>query len=348
MFNKIRVKGLILITIFCILNLVGCSKEKVVKREEYILDTLITLKVYGSDSEKVAQKCIDEIKDIDNKMSPTKENSEIVNINKNSGKQFVKVSDDTFKVIESAYNYSKLTDRFFDPTIAPIVNLWGIGTEHQKVPSQNEINNKLKLVNYKDIKIDNKNKAIKLEKENQGMDLGGIAKGYSADKVKQVLIRNGIKKAFINLGGNIYALGTNPEGNEWRIGIQNPFKNSQDQQNYIGIVKVKDKSVVTSGDYERFFERNGKRYHHIFNTRTGYPSQNEIKSVTIISDKSIDGDALSTSAFVLGLDKGKKLIESIKNVDAIFVTKDKKVYVTYGIKDKFELKNEEFSYETRR
>lgn len=348
MFNKIKVKLVCIITIFCIFNLIGCNKEKVAKKEEYILDTLISVKVYGNNCDSVAQHCVNEIKNIDDKMSPTKEKSEVVNINRNAGKRFVKVSDDTFKVIKCAYNYSKLTNGFFDPTIAPIVNLWGIGTDHEKVPNEKEIREKLNLVNYKDININDKNNSIKLLRKNQGIDLGGIAKGYAADKVKEILVNAGVKKAFVNLGGNIYALGTNPEGNEWRIGIQNPFHSSEDMQDYIGIVKVKNKSVVTSGDYERYFERNGKRYHHIFNTKTGYPSENEIKSVTIISDKSMDGDALSTSAFVLGLDKGEKLIESLKGVDAIFITKNKKVYVTSGIKDKFEITNKEFSYEEGR
>jgi len=158
------------------------------------------------------------------------------------------------------------------------------------------------------------------------------------------LIDNKINSALINLGGNVFALGSKVDGTSWNIGLQNPLDT---RGQYIGTISVTDKSVVTSGNYERFFIVDGKRYHHIFDPKTGYPSEAGLISTTIVSDKSIDGDALSTSTYILGLEKGLKLIESIKGVDAIFITNDKKVYVTTGIKDDFNLTNKEFIYEKR-
>ena len=177
------------------------------------------------------------------------------------------------------------------------------------------------------------------------MDLGAIAKGYTADEVKKVLLNNKINSALINLGGNVYAIGTNPDGDDWNIGIQNPLSTRGE---YLGTISVTDKSIVTSGNYERFFIKDGIRYHHIFDPKTGYPAEEGLISTTIVSDKSIDGDALSTSTYILGLDKGIKLVESIKGVEAIFVTKDKKVYVTPGLKNNFKLTSKEFTYEKGR
>lgn len=325
----------------------SCSKKEVppVTKENYLLGTIVQLTVYGKNAESASNKAMDVISDIDDKMSPSKENSEVSQINKNAGKSFVKVSDDTFIVIKKALEYSKLSNGAFDITVGPLINLWMIGTDKARLPAPQEIKQKLPLVNYNDVILDENTKSVKLKKPNEAIDLGAIAKGYTADKVKEVLVKEGIETAFINLGGNIVTLGNKSDGTPWNIGIQDPIKVRGE---YFGIVKVSHKSVVTSGNYERYFIKNGKRYHHILDPKTGYPSDNGLIATTIISDKSIDGDALSTTTFVLGLDKGMKLVESIKGVEAIFVTKDKKVYTTSGLKDTFKITNEEFIYEKGR
>jgi FAD:protein FMN transferase len=175
------------------------------------------------------------------------------------------------------------------------------------------------------------------------VDLGGIAKGYTGDEAIKIYKRNNIKSAYINLGGNVVVLGNRPDGSPWRIGIQNPRAANG---LYIGVVKVTGKAVVTSGDYERYFERNNVRYHHILDTKTGYPADSGLISATIITDVSMDADALSTATFVLGLEKGMKLVNSLKGVEAVFITKDKKVYVTEGLKSSFTFDDEskEFKY----
>ncbi|MBU3189818.1 FAD:protein FMN transferase [Clostridium bowmanii] len=325
--------------------LISCkSNIKPVEKDTYLMGTIVQLKVYGGNAEKATQKALERIGDIENKMSVNMETSEITKLNDKAGKSGQKLSRDTYFVIDEAVKYSKLTEGAFDLSIEPIVKLWGIGTDKERVPSKNEIEEKLKLVNYKDIILDSKNSTVKLKRTGQAIDLGGIAKGYTADEVKKVLINNKISSALINLGGNVYAVGSKSDGTSWSIGVQNPLDT---RGKYLGNLRVTDKSVVTSGNYERYFIVDGKRYHHIFDPKDGYPSENGIISTTIVSDKSIDGDVLSTSTYVLGLTKGLKLVESIKGVEAIFITSDKKVYVTSGLKDSFNLTDKEFIYEKR-
>nr|WP_207728672.1 FAD:protein FMN transferase [Clostridium botulinum] len=325
---------------------VGCNSkpEEPVSRETYLMGTIINIKAYGKNADKAVQSSVDKISDIENKMSINISTSEVNKINKNAGIAPVKVSKNTFDVVKASLIYSEKTKGSFDITVEPLVSIWGIGTDKARIPSKDEINNALKLINYKDVVINEKESTVMLKRKGQAIDLGAIAKGYTADELKKVLLNYNVSSAFLSLGGNVYVLGNKPDKTPWKIGVQNPLEPRGD---YLGIVSVSDKSVVTSGNYERFFERNGKRYHHIFDTKTGYPAEKGLISVSIISDKSIDGDALSTSVYTLGLDEGKKLIESLKGVEAIFVTNDKKVYVTSGLKDIFKLTNTDFKLQNK-
>jgi thiamine biosynthesis lipoprotein len=325
---------------------VGCDSksEEPVSRETYLMGTIINIKAYGKNADKAVQASVDKISDIENKMSLNISTSEINKINKNAGIAPVKVSKNTFDVVKASLIYSEKTKGSFDITVEPLVSLWGIGTDKARIPSKDEISNALSLINYKDVVINEKESTIMLKRKGQAIDLGAIAKGYTADELKKVLLNYNVSSAFLNLGGNVYVLGNKPDKTPWKIGVQNPLEPRGD---YLGIVSVSDKSIVTSGNYERFFERNGKRYHHIFDTKTGYPAEKGLISVSIISDKSIDGDALSTSVYTLGLDEGKKLIESLKDVEAVFVTNDKKVYTTSGLKDTFKLTNTDFKLQNK-
>ncbi|NFA07343.1 FAD:protein FMN transferase, partial [Clostridium botulinum] len=331
---KIKYVTILLLCICLPLVFVGCNSksEEPVSRETYLMGTIINIKAYGKNADKAVQASVDKISDIENKMSLNISTSEINKINKNAGIAPVKVSKNTFDVVKASLIYSEKTKGSFDITVEPLVSLWGIGTDKARIPSKDETSNALKLINYKDVIINEKESTVMLKRKGQAIDLGAIAKGYTADELKKVLLNYNVSSAFLSLGGNVYVLGNKPDKTPWKIGVQNPLEPRGD---YLGIVSVSDKSVVTSGNYERFFERNGKRYHHIFDTKTGYPAEKGLISVSIISDKSIDGDALSTSVYTLGLDEGKKLIESLNNVEAVFVTKDKKVYITSGLKDTF-------------
>lgn len=179
-----------------------------------------------------------------------------------------------------------------------------------------------------------------LANEDMIIDLGGIAKGYAADVIADYLKSKNIDNAIIDLGGNVLALGGNGKTDKWNIGIQNPF---EPRNKHIGILSVRDKTVVTSGVYERYFIESGKRYHHILDPFTGYPVESPLMSVSIIADKSIDADGLSTTVFALGLEKGTELIESLDGIEAIFVDKDKNVYITKSLKESFRITNGEFN-----
>lgn len=330
------------------------NKDIEFSKTNYYLGTVNTITIYGKnqkEADKLLIGCDNVVKKIDNLMSTEIPGSDVSKINKNAGIKPTVVSEETYEVIKNAIYYSKIANGNFDITIGPISNLWSIGKKDARVPEKSEIDNLLHLVDYKNIEIkkaiiksDTNNDGIKestdtkytvfLKKKNMKIDLGAIAKGYAADTVSSYLRLSDVDRAIINLGGNIKTIG------DFTIGIKNPFENANDS---FASIKVNNKSIVTSGVYERFVEKDGKKYHHILNPFNGYPFNNNLLSVTIISNKSINCDALSTSAFALGLEKGKKLIESIDDVDAIFVTKDKKVFLTNGFDNNFELLDKDFT-----
>lgn len=310
----------------------------------YYLGTVNEVTLYTKSNEKKANEilsnCESIVKDIDNKMNPSTLSSDIYKINENAGKSYTKVSQDTFNVIKTALHFSDLSNGHFDISVGSLVQLWNIGNEKAKVPDQSEIDLVLSTINYKDIILDERNTSIMLKNEGAKVDLGGIAKGYSADKVVKYLEDQKVEGAIVNLGGNIYTLGTKDGKNKFNIGVQDPTK---PRGNAIGSINTTNNSVVTSGIYERYIEKDGKIYHHILSPKTGYPVENELSSVTILANNSMNSDALSTTAFSLGTKEGLKLIESLPNTEAIFITKDKEIYLTPGIKDSFHLKDSTFT-----
>ncbi len=344
--------ALILVTTGCINNQINIdskgdklpqgsntsTNKEPISRTEFLMDTVMTIKLYDKTDEKVLDKVFERLEEIESRMSVTIENSDISKINENAGIKPVTVNEDTYFVIKEAKHYAEISHGAYDPTIGPLVDLWNIVSgerERDSIPTNEEINEKKSYVNYKNLELLDNNQVF-LKDKNMKINLGGIVKGYAADEVKRVLTENGVNAAIIDLGGNVFAHGEKVDGSSWKIGIQNPLEFTG---SYLGIIQVIDKSIVTSGDYERFFEYKGKRYHHILDAKTGYPSENELTGVSIISQRSIDGDALSTTLFVLGLDRGMELVNSLENVEAIFVLKDKSVYLTDNLKDKFILKD---------
>jgi len=306
-----------------------------------MLDTLISIQAYGTNASEAIDKVFQRIDEIEKKMSAKADYSEVIGINQMAGQGFSKVSPDTFFVIEKGLYYAKLSEGKFDITVGPLVELWGIGTDHARLPGSEEIREVLPLVDFTKVEINEEDRSVFLKQPGMAIDLGGIAKGYAADEAAKVLRQNGITQGTINLGGNILVLGTKPDGSLWRIGIQNPFFKTRGS--IMATVEVKDKTLVTSGPYERYFEEDGKIYHHILDTESGYPVDNELMSVTIIADSSIDADALSTAVFAMGLKRGMSFVEKLDNLDAIFITKDYKVYVTSGAKEyNFMITDKEF------
>jgi len=300
----------------------------------YALDTVITINLYDEGSEAIFTRMTNRINEIETLMSKHIAGSEVDLINQNAGIKPVVVSQDTYKVVERALIYAKLSNGSFDPTIGPIVDLWGIGTEDARVPSRDEITQKLNYVDYEAIILDEQVGSVYLSKTDMSIDLGAIAKGFVADELVLILRNEGISKGIINLGGNVYAYGEKDNGDEWKIAIQTPY----DQRNVnFGYVEIKDKTVVTSGPYERYFEEDGKTYHHIFDANTGYPIDGETVSVTIVTQSSMDADALSTLLFTMNQKDGLDLIESIDGVECLYIDQDYEIRMSSGFEEMFTL-----------
>lgn len=333
----------ILLTMLLGILAAGCAKKTEEEiptiKTRFIMGTVVTVKVYGANGSKIAQEVLDKLDHLEKLMSVNIADSEVSQINAKAGMEPVVVSEDTFEVIQRAVQYAHQTDGLFDPTIGPLVQLWGIGGNHAKVPTPEEIANVLPLVNYKNVVIDEEAKTIYLSQRGMMIDVGGIAKGYAADQAIEIYRKNKVKSAFINIGGNVMVHGTKPDKSLWRIGIQDPRAVRDD---LMAVVQLNDQAVVTSGDYERFIVRDGKRYHHILNPKTGYPSDSGLISASIIGKESFDADALSTSVFLMGAEAGIKLAQS-SGYEVMLITADKKVIITDPMKGKIEITSEEYT-----
>ncbi|MDR1024697.1 MAG: FAD:protein FMN transferase [Treponema sp.] len=302
-------------------------------RMEFVLGTLCSVNLYEAGTRAEYNAVFARLREIQGIMAFTaasagaedREATDLDLINLNAGLRPVVVPGELLDVLEQALYYAELSRGAFDPTIGPLVSLWGIGGENPRVPGAAEIEKALDLVNWRDLVIDRTAGTAFLRRRGQALDLGAIAKGYAADQAAALLNRRRNRRAIIDLGGNILALGKRPGQESWRIGVQDPL---EDRGNYLGILRVTNKSVVTSGVYERYFEEGGLRYHHILSTGDGYPVQNDLLSVTIVADRSIDADALSTACFALGPERGLALVEALPNVEAVFVRRDRAVILS--------------------
>lgn len=335
-------KKRLLLLFIPLLLLSGCKKEEPSVRTEYMMDTIITLKIYDGENERAMDRAVERLKEIESLMSAHIEDSHLSEINRAAGESEVKVDNDLYMIIEKAIEIAEISGGVYEPSIGPLVDLWDIkgeGSQERKtIPSQDEIDKARDLVNYRDIELLADNK-VYLKKKGMKLDLGSIVKGYAADEVRRIFEEEGVKSAIIDLGGNIFAMNVKPDKSPWSIGIQSPF----DEASYLGILKMDNQTIVTSGDYERYFELDGKRYHHIIDPRTGYPSENELGGISIVSNNSMEADALSTSVFILGLEKGQELLEYFEDTDAIYVSKDRTIVLAEKFKDKFELKDDSFT-----
>lgn len=287
-----------ILLIFSLTILSGCSKDNKVteplSKTELLMGTVVTVTLYDSNDEGILDKVFTKVKELESTLSINENGTLVDKINESAGIEPVKVDYDTYTVIKKGLEYAKLSNGLFDISVGPIVKLWNIGLPEAKVPTQEEIDSRIPLVGYSDVELNDEENSVFLKRQGMMIDLGGVAKGYTADVISDILTEEGVKSAIIDLGGNIFAHGLKVDGSTWRIGIQNPFS---DRGDIIGTITVKNKSIVTSGIYERYIEKDGIKYHHILSPKTGYPYENEIAGITIISDKSSDGDALSTSVF---------------------------------------------------
>jgi thiamine biosynthesis lipoprotein len=298
------------------------------KYHQVAMGTAIEITLIGNDEEaanKAALQAFQEIKRIEALMSPWLDSSDVTRINRSAGVEWVHVSQETAEVIKRAKEISELSEGGFDITVGPLTKVWRKAREKKIPPSAEEVKEKLDLVNFKNIKIDQEGKVF-LKKKGMAADLGGIAKGYGVDRAFNVLRSLGYKNLIVNAGGDLRA-GGSKNNQPWSIGIQNPRKS----QNILTRISVSDMAVATSGDYEKFFIYQGKRYHHIFNPRDGFPPDG-CQSVTILTKDCITADGLATAVFVLGPEKGYDLCQKLKGVECLIVDKEGKVILSPNLK----------------
>lgn len=298
-----------------LLLLSGCKRNaKAQSRTHFALNTVITITLYEEDCDALFEECMHRIDDYEALFSRTKEGSDIYRINHANGAP-VTVDSATAELLTLALSYAERSGGIVDPTIGTLSQLWNIGdTNEGIVPSDAEIEEALSHVDYTKISVDGT--IVQLSDPEAKLDLGFIAKGYIADRLKEYLQSEGVASGIINLGGNVLTIGSKPDGSNYRVGIQKPFAESGTA---IETLSLSDSSLVSSGNYERYFEKDGVIYHHILSTENGYPADSGLSSVTIISQKSVDGDALSTLCFLLGYEDGRKLIDSLDDTEAVFI-----------------------------
>lgn len=305
----------------------GCSRSSgPVSRTGLYFDTVISVTVYDSEDTALLEECFAIADTYEHMFSRTIEGSDIWNINHAQGAA-VSVNDDTISLLNSALYYARITDGRIDPTISIVKDLWDFtGERHSELPENADIRKALTHVDYRNIIISGG--SVRLKDPDASIDLGFIAKGFIADRMTDYLKEKGVKSAVINLGGNVAVIGSKPDGSPFRIGIQKPFAPSGDS---IATLSITGLSAVTSGSYERYFKLDGQLYHHILDAKTGYPVWNNLSGVTIISESSMEADALSTACFVLGLTEGEELIASLENVEALFITSDGGLHAAGGL-----------------
>ena len=337
------------VALFC--GLTACGSAGECSAEFYAMDTTMNVTAYGTGAKSAVSQAQAEVDRLEALLSRTRADSAVSLLNAGTGRQ--DVGPEISHLLSSAEKYSAATNGGFDITIAPVVSAWGFTTDHYQIPVPSELDRLLTLVGSSHIHIEEETQ-VSLDQGTQ-IDLGGIAKGYGSDCVEGILAENGVERAMASLGGNIYARGTKPDGSAWRVGVQNPDHSG----GFVGVLSLSDAFAVTSGGYQRYFEQDGKRYHHIIDPATGYPAESGLTSVTIVADgnevetlrnpgNGTMCDAFSTAMFVMGEEKATEFWRSgVYDFQMVLVTEDGRVLVTDGLADKFEQEDGSgYAYET--
>ena len=297
-------------------------------RDVFAMDTYMTLTAYGDNATDALNQAEAEIERLDSLLSTGDENSEIYALNQNGTGT---ISEDTETLLNESEKLYTDTEGVFDITIYPVMDAWGFTTQNYRIPSDAELKGLLENVDASKIQYDKDTKKVTLP-ANVKIDFGGIAKGYTSSRIMDIYKKCGVTSGMVSLGGNVQLLGTKPDGSSWRVAVQSP----DDTNDYLGVLETEDKAVITSGGYERYFEEDGKTYHHIIDPATGYPAENGLKSVTIVSDDGTLADGLSTSLFIMGKDKACDFWKEYSDkFDMILMTDDNELYVSEGIADVF-------------
>jgi len=309
------------------------ENELVAQTTQRAMGTVMSHKAFGLSAQVSVAAVCREVERIEGLLSRYLPNSDIGRVNGSAGTRSERISRETYEVLSTAAQFSQSCPGCFDTTIGPLVTLWNRGRDSLTQPDESSIKHILPLVNYRDLVLDPVSMTAGLREAGQSLDLGGIGKGFAGDKILDVFKQLGSSSAYSNLGGNVVTVGAKPDGSPWRIGIQHP----RQEDRLIGAVSVVGRTVVTSGDYQRHFvDGQGKRHHHILDPRTGYPSESGLVSVSVVAERSLAADALSTILFVAGMEKGVAFLRSFPQAGAIFIDQDLRVYVTQGLRARFE------------
>ena len=301
-----------------------------VSQDIFAMDTYMTVKAYGDQAEEAVTASVNEIERLDNLLSTGMQGSEIAQLNDAGGGA---VSEDTEYLIGRSLDLYQSTDGTFDIAIYPVMQLWGFPTQDYHVPDDEEIAQALSLADAAQISLDEENHTVSFGKTDMEIDLGGIAKGYTSSRIAEIFSSYGVTSGIVSLGGNVQAIGSKTDGTPWKVGIQDP----DDSSAYLGILSLTDKAAITSGGYERYFEEDGKTYHHIIDPATGRPADSGVITSTVISSDGTLADGLSTTLFIMGADKAFAYWrENSQDFDFILEDEDGRLYVSEGIADSFD------------
>lgn len=335
--------GMRIIVIFFLSLLTGCnyappvsessSKDPaaaVYEDTRELMGTVIMVRAYGAHAEEGVEAAFDRAEELEHVFSGTIADSELCIVNEAAQNgTAVSVSEDFCTVLETALMYGAMTDGALDCTMGGLIDLWGIGTSAARLPTEEEIAERLRPNGWRDVTLDAGNRRVTFSTPEVSLHFGAVAKGYISDEMKKTLMECGVESALMSLGGNIMTLGTKPDGGSWKVAITNPFA----PDSLIASVHVTDQAAVTSGNYEKYFEQDGVRYHHILDPQTGYPAVSDVVSTTILADCGMDCDALSTATYIMGADKGMELINSLDGIEAVFIKTDGEIVSSAHISD---------------
>jgi thiamine biosynthesis lipoprotein len=345
-------KKLIYVVVLSLIVLLcnACSNEQALhfEKSDIAMDTAVTLSADGPKAQQAVEESLQKLHELDEMASTEIATSDVARVNQAAGKDYVQVHPEIYKMVETSIAYSKKSNGVWDITVGPLIQLWGIGTDHARLPSQGEIAAKLALVGYKKIILRPADHSIMLRDPGMSIDLGGVAKGFASDEVLKIYKKYDIKNGLINLGASsLYAVGKNRKGQPWAIGLKHP--RSDKDNDYLGIVKISDEALSTSGDYERFFIENGKRYHHILDPKTGYPADNGVMSDTVVingsePDNGMLSDIITTVLFVLGPQKGIEFLNNEPHISGEITGTDNKIYTADGFREKLFDLNKDFTF----
>lgn len=341
-----RINGILVLIVLLALT-AGCTETKTIQKSETVMDTVVTLSARGDNAEAAVDESLARLRELEGLASATIPTSDVARLNDAAGNgEWVRLSPEIFHLLEVSQEYSERSQGAWDVTAGPLIKLWGIGTDAARVPTDAEVQAARALVGYRRLQLDAATSSARLLDEGMSIDLGGIAKGLAVDEVRKIYEEQGIEDGLINLGASsMYALGQNERGGEWRVGVRHP-RGAADS--VLAVVSLSGEALSTSGDYERYIEQDGVRYHHIIDPRTGYPARSGAISDTVVvdgelADAGMLSDLLTTTVFILGAEQGTAFIDSLPaGVSGMVTTEQRCIYPAHGFDARLEALNQEF------